>query len=210
MTTNDVCAVCQREQCCCKGIQTYSMSKYPGENKLVKIFPENEPIENQWYRRLDADRKLATLTASLAEVTRELSGIDDVLERRPIFDDCKTRRDKIEKAISTAKRVDEVTRENNNLQGQLAVKDVGLHSKLVTELKAQITTLEAENKGLREAAQSLVNKLNVIHANPLFQSVWFSAANHGIDYSKGPTYIHELAALTESLTTPTPTDGEKA
>ncbi len=45
------------------------------------------------------------------------------------------------------------------------------------------------------SAQSLCRKMRLIHEDHLFKSVWVSAQLHGIDYTNGPTYEDELAAL---------------
>ena len=59
---------------------------------------------------------------------------------------------------------------------------------------------ESDFYNLLFAANSLVQKMKKIHKDPLFQSVWFSAANHGIDYTNGPKYEVELDALDEIIT----------
>ena len=38
----------------------------------------------------------------------QLNQVDEVLSRRPVLDDCKTRYEKIERCISTAKQVDQL------------------------------------------------------------------------------------------------------
>lgn len=50
-----------------------------------------------------------------------------------------------------------------------------------------------------KAAKVLADKLAVIHEDPLYRSVWWCAANHGISYKDGPTYERELAALNVAL-----------
>jgi hypothetical protein len=52
---------------------------------------------------------------------------------------------------------------------------------------------------LVRAAQGLVDKLEKIHDDPHYKSVWFSYANHGGDYSTGPKYDKELAELKAAL-----------
>jgi len=56
------------------------------------------------------------------------------------------------------------------------------------------------HKAALEKAMALVERIEFIHADPLFRSVWFSAWNHGIDYTNGPKYDKELASLKEALT----------
>lgn len=97
---------------------------------------------------------------------------------------------------------------------------------ILTSLRRQFPTLRAENQGLVKEVESLNgqverlsktwqcalnlrNKLLLIHDDPLYQSVWTSAANHGIDYSHGPSYEKELKKLTESFGASNPTpEGE--
>ena len=50
-----------------------------------------------------------------------------------------------------------------------------------------------------EKAIKLVKRLDEIHKDPLYESVWFCAFNHGIDYTHGPTYEKELAELRKAL-----------
>lgn len=81
------------------------------------------------------------------------------------------------------------------------------NKRLMTAVCSEIIdTLHAQQpcgcEKLREAAQTFVDRLKVIHDNPLYQTIWLSAANHGIDYSNGPKYEKELAALVEVLAQP--------
>lgn len=48
------------------------------------------------------------------------------------------------------------------------------------------------------AAQRLVDKLELIHKDEQYKSIWFLAANHGLNYT-GPKYEKELKALKEAL-----------
>ena len=52
---------------------------------------------------------------------------------------------------------------------------------------------------LLKAAKALVEKLDAIHADSHYQSVWTSYAIHGGDYSKGPKYEEEFAALKKEI-----------
>jgi hypothetical protein len=60
-TEADYCEICTRERarCCCRGIQPYAMSVYPGEHNLVPTHPANGG--EQWYKRDDVDAKLDEL-----------------------------------------------------------------------------------------------------------------------------------------------------
>lgn len=49
------------------------------------------------------------------------------------------------------------------------------------------------------AARRLVKRLDEIHADSHYQSVWTLYAIHGGDYSNGPKYDKELAELREAL-----------
>lgn len=57
---------------------------------------------------------------------------------------------------------------------------------------------ELDKVGLREAAQAFVDKIDAIHADPAFQSVWTVNQIHVGSYT-GPTYTAELAALRSAL-----------
>ena len=48
---------------------------------------------------------------------------------------------------------------------------------------------------LLAAARALCEKMDMIHDDPLYQSVWTCAWNHGVNYTHGPTYEHELKYL---------------
>lgn len=48
---------------------------------------------------------------------------------------------------------------------------------------------------LLAAARSLCEKIRLIHDDPLYRAVWICAWNHGVNYTHGPTYEHELKAL---------------
>lgn len=51
---------------------------------------------------------------------------------------------------------------------------------------------------MEKAAEALVNKLELIHEDPKFQSVWIMAHNRGCPYD-GPTYEKELNDLKTAL-----------
>lgn len=51
---------------------------------------------------------------------------------------------------------------------------------------------------VKEAAQSLVNRLKEIHADDRYKAVWFSYANHGGLYD-GPQYDKHLERLEGAL-----------
>lgn len=59
--------------------------------------------------------ELGALNHELEALTRQFSSIDKVLARRPALDDCNTRLDKIEKAITVAKTADDLTRQVEEL-----------------------------------------------------------------------------------------------
>lgn len=49
------------------------------------------------------------------------------------------------------------------------------------------------------AASALTRKLRAVHADPLYQTVWRTAFEAGIDYSVGPKYNVELVNLEEII-----------
>lgn len=53
-------------------------------------------------------------------------------------------------------------------------------------------------EGLVEAAQALVAKLDVVHADDAYQNVWFTSHMRNGPYT-GPTYDTELTALRKAL-----------
>lgn len=48
-------------------------------------------------------------------------------------------------------------------------------------------------------AAALTRKLRLIHADPLYQSVWRTAFDAGIDYTPGPKYNVELGDLEDMI-----------
>ena len=66
--------------------------------------------------------------------------------------------------------------------------------------------VEARTAPLRAALKGLVDRLDEIHADPRYESVWASYMIHGGRYN-GPTYVEELAraraALIGGMTGPT-------
>jgi len=58
--------------------------------------------------------------------------------------------------------------------------------------------VEARTAPLRAALQGLVDRLDEIHADPAYQSVWTSYMIHGGRY-QGPTYVDALARARAAL-----------
>jgi len=59
--------------------------------------------------------------------------------------------------------------------------------------------LERKLQLAREALEKLVTRLDEIHKDDLYKSVWNCYANHGGDYSKGPKYTDELSNARKAL-----------
>ena len=57
---------------------------------------------------------------------------------------------------------------------------------------------EAEIERLNEALAELVNRLDEIHADPAYQSVWTIHQIHAGPY-RGPTYVEALARARAAL-----------
>ncbi len=66
----------------------------------------------------------------------------------------------------------------------------------VDEVERRLSS--AERSGIERAAKALIDKLNAIHADPRYQSVWQIAMIHAGNYS-GPNYEAELKQLTSAL-----------
>jgi len=66
------------------------------------------------------------------------------------------------------------------------------------ERGADVERLERERDALREALGGLVARLDEIHGDSRFQSVWMMAEVHGNPYT-GPTYENELNAARAAL-----------
>ena len=71
---------------------------------------------------------------------------------------------------------------------------------------AACPTPTGSREGVRETAQTLVNKLLLIHDDSRYQAVWSIAQVHHCPYS-GPTYTQELAALRAALAHSDPAGG---
>jgi len=54
---------------------------------------------------------------------------------------------------------------------------------------------EKSSDPIKVAAKALCEKIRIIHDDPLYQSVWLCALNHGVSYADGPTYENELKQL---------------
>jgi hypothetical protein len=67
------------------------------------------------------------------------------------------------------------------------------------ELIERATTL-ASTAELRAAAQAMVDRCDMIHADPRYMSIWTDLMIHGRPYS-GPNYAEELKALRTALAT---------
>ena len=62
----------------------------------------------------------------------------------------------------------------------------------------EIERLRAENKRLELALAALCNKLDAVHADEKYASVWFVSQLHQGPYG-GPTYTEELVAAKAAL-----------
>lgn len=84
-TPENWCVICGRYKqsdegtsvCCCKGIQTFSLSKYPGEFRLSESHPANVSDE-QWYPRKIVDEKLDTLERENQRLREALTKINRI------------------------------------------------------------------------------------------------------------------------------------
>lgn len=74
-------------------------------------------------------------------------------------------------------------------------------------LERERDSLRAEAARLREALKTLVDRLDFIHEDPLYKSVWIHYMVHGNRYS-GPQYDRELTASKAALAA-TPADSAK-
>ncbi len=68
----------------------------------------------------------------------------------------------------------------------------------IAELEQEIADCKMENKRLREAALALVERMDFIHDNSTYMSVWTLHQLHHGPYS-GPQYVAELERLREAL-----------
>lgn len=71
-------------------------------------------------------------------------------------------------------------------------------SQTLEEMTARALAAEAEAGRLREALSTLVARLDAVHANGQYQSIWTIAQMNLGRYS-GPTYTAELAAARAAL-----------
>ncbi len=70
----------------------------------------------------------------------------------------------------------------------------------ITTLERELAASQAEVERLREALAGLVEKLDVVHGDSRYESVWAIAQLHGgVPYS-GPTYTAELATARAAIT----------
>lgn len=63
---------------------------------------------------------------------------------------------------------------------------------------AEVARLREENERLRKAAQELVDRIDLIHANESYKAIWVCALVNHCEYT-GPTYEAELKALSAAL-----------
>lgn len=61
-----------------------------------------------------------------------------------------------------------------------------------------VSAVQTDHPSLSDAARALVDKLEAIHANPEYQSVWVMSANRGVPYT-GPQYTEELKSLKAAI-----------
>lgn len=82
-------------------------------------------------------------------------------------------------------------------------------------MEGQLEAAQKDRERLLSAAKNLSGKMKAIHNDPLYLAVWQSALSHGVNYSQGPTYEHELKALNKAILSathpnqPTPTSEER-
>jgi hypothetical protein len=64
---------------------------------------------------------------------------------------------------------------------------------------ARLTAERDEALRVRDLAQKLVARLDIVHADDQYKSVWQLYMIHGGDYADGPKYDKELDALRAAL-----------
>ncbi len=84
--------------------------------------------------------------------------------------------------------------ENEDLKGA----NLPLYSDRIRNLETQRDTWFREHDRLQKALETLVNRLDEVHADPRYQSVWQLFMIHGGDYTE-PKYEAELNAAKAAL-----------
>ena len=98
--------------------------------------------------------------------------------------------------ITTLERELAEARKERDSYGRLYLDEIDRAISIDDELVAS----QAEVERLREALAGLVEKLDVVHGDSRYESVWAIAQLHGgVPYS-GPTYTAELATARAAIT----------
>ena len=75
----------------------------------------------------------------------------------------------------------------------LPLATIGEAANALRDVAAELTVLRAKVKSQAEALNGLVHRLDEVHADPAYQSVWTLSQLHNGPY-KGPQYVEELEA----------------
>jgi chromosome segregation ATPase len=128
----------------------------------------------------------------IAQLKRELEDAKkDVLDCRQIITTYCEEVDALNSELtSTKKALEKAEADRAKAESDLALSATRTYT---------LQTIISADKIVLEKAKTLVDRLEFIHEDPLFKTVWFSAFNHGIDYTNGPKYDKELAELKEAL-----------
>lgn len=91
---------------------------------------------------------------------------------------------------------------NEELSCDMGISHCDWTKAAAIEMWNRRTTLQPMQDRIKElegVLGGLVNRLYAIHEDEQYKYVWFSYANHGGDYSNGPTYTKELEAGRQAL-----------
>lgn len=160
-------------------------------------------------------RDLENLTATVERLTRERDAAQTALAEVQGKDGAELLRLTYEKAERMTKERDLLAKERqewralaiergNKLDSltatnaRLAKENAG-HQSVIVGFSQECDKLRATNARLRGALENLVNRLEFIHADSHYKSVWSLYYVHGGDYSNGPKYDKELVAAKSAL-----------
>jgi len=111
---------------------------------------------------------------------------------------------KLKQALDRERELRQEAEGANKVANAIIGDQANKNDELVRSLNQQLHSAQLSAEGMKTVLESLLKKLEIVHANPAYQAVWILSQNHSGPYT-GPSYDEEMMNAHEALSsTPAP------